>query len=199
MKYRLSVVAAVLLLQTSASAQVAKPSAGTAIKPVQTESASNTRGHTWYGWQTLTVDAGSAALIGLSIFVSDSTRGSSAAPAALFVSALGAYALGAPLVHLANGEAVRAAASLGLRVGVPTLSFLAFAAAADCHSPWCELKSAGIGGLVGMLAVSAVDAAVIAHRFQRATPAIQARGLSLAPHIDPVSGSYGVSLAASGF
>lgn len=199
MKYQLIVGATILLLQTPAAAQVAKSSAGTAAEPLRAEPASTSEVHTWYGWQTLTADAGSATLMGVSFAVSETTRGSSTDPAALFVGSLGAYALGAPLVHLANGEAVRAAASLGLRVGVPTLGFLAIAAAADCHSPWCKLESAAIGGLVGMLAVSAVDAAVIAHRLQRATPATQARGFSLAPHIDPTSGTYGVSVVTSGF
>lgn len=195
MKYDLILGAAILLLPAQAAAQVEKSPAGTTAEPARIETA---QVHTWYGWQTLSADAGSATLMGVSFAASEAAR-SSTGPAALLVGSLGAYALGAPLVHLLNGEAGRAAASLGLRVGVPTLSFLAIAAAADCHNPWCKLDSAAIGGLVGMLAVSAVDAAVIAHRFQRATPATQARGFSLAPHIDPNSGTYGVSLAASGF
>src|SRR5215467_11328850 len=58
----------------------------------------------WYGWQTLLVDG---AAIGLGV----ATRN-----AGVF---LGAYALGAPIVHVAHERFGEAAGSLGLRVVMP--------------------------------------------------------------------------------
>jgi hypothetical protein len=73
----------------------------------------------WYGWQTLTADAASIALAGLSL-ASDG-RGSEQA---FGVTAVSAFVLGAPIIHAAHGNWGRGAGSLGLRVGMPALGLV---------------------------------------------------------------------------
>jgi hypothetical protein len=101
----------------------------------------------WYGWQTILVDAVSAAtLVGLL-----------------------AYPVGAPIVHAAHGRWVTAGLDAGLRLALPLLSgWLAFQAAyrpctGDCSNVWFPTGTteALVAGVVAAGAVSIFDAAVL--------------------------------------
>ena len=109
--------------------------------------------HTWYGWQLVLVDAGSALLLLL--------------PEPRF--ALVPYALGAPAVHALNGQAARAGLSIGLRVLVPAAAagLGAIVANADaCEQGdghgFCGGSLLGGAFLLGMALAAVVDDAVIA-------------------------------------
>jgi len=101
----------------------------------------------WYGWQTLIVDATSIVMTPI-------------------VPALGVtgYFLGGPIVHVAHWHGLHMLASLGVRVGAPTVGlFVGLAAANGCTGDdFCELEGAAIGALIGIGVAIAVDAAVIA-------------------------------------
>jgi hypothetical protein len=68
---------------------------------------------TWYGWQTLIVDAGVAGVGALA--ATDESRNG------LGGLALGAYVLAAPMVHLAHSQGGRALVDVGVRVAAPLL------------------------------------------------------------------------------
>jgi hypothetical protein len=124
----------------------------------------------WYGGQTLATDGAAAALFVTAIF----TNGSSTA---LGLSAA-TYLIGAPIVHLANGEGGRAGGSFMLRVTAPLLGAVIVSEAMrsepqSCsyygHSTDCnedrQMQSffgALIGGTLGAVAASVTDAAAIA-------------------------------------
>jgi hypothetical protein len=79
--------------------------------------------------------------------------------------ALATYAIGAPMVHLLHNRGSRAAASLALRLGAPLV--LGFAAAgiatnAGTSSTDGSAAAALLGGMLGVIAASVIDAAVLA-------------------------------------
>ena len=73
---------------------------------------------TWYGWQTLILDAGSVASLGTGavLFARQGPREDIATQVLLWSGVAGAL-LGAPIVHWAHTNTGRGFASLGLRVG----------------------------------------------------------------------------------
>jgi hypothetical protein len=104
----------------------------------------------WYGWQTLIADG--AALVTTPI-----------APLGGFVL----YCTGSPIVHLAHGNVKNAGASLGLRVGAPTLGGLigyGIGRAGDGNSgpSYGTAFLAALGILGGGIAAIVVDHAIIA-------------------------------------
>lgn len=108
------------------------------------------RSNDWYGWQNLLVDGGAVVVTPLQPLVG-----------------LGAYVVGSPIVHAAHGRVGTAAASLGLRLGLPVASALTVYALSDrdthCGDFGCrsELYALLAGG-VGMLAAAAIDDVVLA-------------------------------------
>ena len=98
----------------------------------------------WYGYETLALDG---AAFGFAALAAREPSENITAPGA---AAIGTYLLGGPLVHVANGEWGRAAASLLLRVGAPVVG------ATTATSPVA-------GATVGLLGAVAIDAAVLAH------------------------------------
>jgi hypothetical protein len=162
----------------------------------------------WYGWQTLSADGVSAVVMSTGIALSSSPNpGGTDAARGLLVGGVGIFALGAPAVHLANGEPWAAAGSLGLRVVLPTVGFfVGLASAPHCpvtNDSWGPclrgLDSAAIGALVGMIGASVADASLLAYKTKpKGEPKIVAT-LGLVPQIDPVHGTYTLNLVGAGF
>lgn len=129
-------------------------SAATAPPPdVPTDVTTNDR--EWYGWETLICD-------GASIVTSPLLIG------------IGGYVLCAPIVHLGNGEPVKALASFGLRLGAPVGLGIGFAAIEiGTHNGRCEF-GCGFTGLfvgagIGIVSAIAIDAAALARKDVRKT------------------------------
>lgn len=106
-------------------------------------------GRVWYGWETLICDG--ASLVTSTILVG-----------------IGGYALCAPIVHLANGQAVKAAASIGLRLGAPlgmglAATGLAYAGSDGECGLGCALAFV-VGAGAGVVSAVALDAAVLARK-----------------------------------
>lgn len=113
----------------------------------------------WYGWETLTMDAVSIA----------------AMPVAGV--GVGGYLLGAPIIHAAHDRWGIAAASLGLRVGLPIVGAMAGVKLENCPKAgqydegMCGLGGALLGMGVGMLTAIIIDAAVLSYERVPATSA----------------------------
>lgn len=109
-------------------------------------------------------------------------------------ASLGAYLLGGPIVHTIHGNYGRAAASLGLRVGLPTLGLLAGMLVAGDPQPWNfdgPPSPWWIGGVsAGLIAAMVVDAKVLAKGHPRPATTSVAPTLSASPG--------GVSLGVAG-
>lgn len=102
----------------------------------------------WYGWETLICD------------------GASIVTAPILVG-IGGYLVCAPIVHAANGQGLKALASLGLRVGGPVVFAIAGglieAGATDCRS-YCGLGGGIVGFGVGIVTAMVIDSAVLARK-----------------------------------
>jgi len=152
---------------------VALPPTGEAGSPRPGESPSPTPASTWYGWQTLVLDGFTGALV----------LASGSWESGLLASSV-TLALGAPLIHVAHGEGVNAGASFVLRVTLPFMGVLAgvLADSQACSKPHvdggtCIPPGAIVGGLAGIVAASALDAAVLGRPHARPTVAPAATAL----------------------
>jgi hypothetical protein len=152
----------------------------------------------WYGWQTLTVDAASVAVIGTGIATRSEPVG--------WLGAGGIY-LGAPIVHISHGRVGMAFASLGVRLGLPSAGVaIGYASAGACPEAnrqqlfgcvfhgWSE---AFAGGLIGLGTAMAIDAALFTHGKRAISPPRESgvpRLTSVAPSYDPStrSAAFGV-------
>jgi hypothetical protein len=112
----------------------------------------------WYGWQTLLADG--AAIEG-ALAISWASGESTLGAVAFFA---GVYALGAPAVHLVNGNPGRAAGSFGLRLAAPTIGGLVGSSMGSCERfGGCSSQVYMVSGVVlGYLSAVVVDATVIA-------------------------------------
>lgn len=114
---RTALAIGITLHPIAAGAQPRRPNSTTAPEPPtagEEEALRRSGRHeTWYGWQTLSADAGAVGLL----LLAASFRGT--ASTALAIGAAGVYALGAPAVHLARGHWAESLLSLGLRVALP--------------------------------------------------------------------------------
>jgi hypothetical protein len=118
----------------------------------------------WYGWQTLATDGAAVGLISASLATADNGRNSPSS--ALAWGALGAYALGAPVMHFVHENPGRGLASFGMRVGGPILLGFTGAMLENCGGgggDFCGLGGALIGTSLGIIGAVAVDAAVFAY------------------------------------
>lgn len=129
-----------------------------------------------YAGQTILVDAIGASLFGGGLLLAAEDSGASVA---LSLLGLGTYALGAPIVHGAHDRWGAATGSFFLRILVVPVAGLAGGAvgAKACPSGsegedtgigiargvGCFVRGAAVGGLLGMVAVSAVDATLLAN------------------------------------
>lgn len=124
---------------------------------------------TWYGWQTLTVDA--ASLLTASIgAIADDRSGFSAIAAG---GALVGYAIGGPAVHWAHARVGTGFASLGIRAGAPlgggftgALAGIALGAIvypqSEQGSVYLGLYGAMGGVVLGSAAAVVIDSVVLA-------------------------------------
>ena len=81
---------------------------------------------TWYGWQTLILDAASVASLGIGavLYARQGSR-EDLAPQVLLWSGFAGSLLGAPIVHWAHTDTGRGFASLGMRFSGLLLTALA--------------------------------------------------------------------------
>jgi len=122
----------------------------------------------WDGWQTVTVDAAAVGvlLLGAAIATSGPPRLNgppNPRPYAFGAVALGVYALGPPIVHLAHADVWRSLESVGLRVAMPLVGLVfGYLAAGGLQSHGTGALEAGeVGGLLGGVAAMATDATVL--------------------------------------
>ena len=147
--------------------------------PVVTDEATSEQpGRQWYGWQTLTVDAG-AITLGIALMLEPDSAGVGAS------MLLGGYLLGGPIVHAGHGAWGKAAASLGTRVGAPFAGAILAVAFTECGDDWCELGYAVVGGMLGAVGAIALDAAVYAYE---PVPEPARPALALSPILVPGTG-----------
>ena len=109
----------------------------------------------WYGWQTLTVDAGS---IGLAALAFSNWGGSEAFD--LFLASGAVYLGGAPLVHAAHRRGIAALADFGLRLAAPTV--LGAVGAASGGGRNGAFVGVVILGSIGLATASLLDAFFLA-------------------------------------
>jgi hypothetical protein len=118
---------------------------------------------TWYGYQTLAVDASATAIMGLSL-----AQKGSALPALGVLT----YAVGAPIVHIVHGHGYKAFGDLALRLAAPVATGFVGAiigGATVSHNDTNPFAALGplyfgaiIGTLVGVAGAITIDATVIA-------------------------------------
>jgi hypothetical protein len=114
----------------------------------------------WYGWQTLIADGGA---LGFAVAAGSVNQRANSPSTGLAYASLGIYLLGGPVIHLGHQSPGRAAASLGMRAGMPVLFGLIGAGAEHCSGgDWCGLSGAAIGGSLGIIAAISLDAALLA-------------------------------------
>lgn len=122
--------------------------------------AAQTEATRWYGWQTLTVDAGVLATSA----IAGGATGAVEVPAVTLVAG---YLLGGPIVHWAHGRYGTGAASLGVRIGavaVGTGVGALIGAPMQTDQPFDASLAVGmvLGGLIGATGGMALDAALLA-------------------------------------
>lgn len=153
---RRTVLIALFVLSSSATARAqVTGSAGDAPRPIYALTAEPSyRGH------LILADLGAVAFLPLAATTHEH----------LAIGWVAGYVLGAPIVHLAHGNGGRAAASLGLRVGVPALgALIGFAIAesdsdSECGNLGCVLNGVAMGAggaVVGMAAAVLIDWVVL--------------------------------------
>jgi hypothetical protein len=153
----------------------------------------------WYGWQPLAIDVSAFATLGTTVYLARDDR-DLARIILVGYAATGAYALGAPITHLAHGQYARAGLSLGLRIATPTLAGLAASAITPerCTNEggyeWCRKsdKPATVAVALGLLAAMAIDDAVLSWE-----PVKEQAGLSFSPTL-AWDGKRGASAGVSG-
>ncbi len=116
-----------------------------------------------YRVQVLTSDAVAFAAFAASAgFEGDGGRDTAASDASLRIS-LGLFVVGGPAIHAAHGRWGRATISAGLRLVLPILGAGIATATAECRDPFlCGLDRLPIGLVLGALAASAADVALLA-------------------------------------
>jgi hypothetical protein len=169
----------------------------------------------WYGWQTLMTD-GAAFVVLVSALPAGDQLGSRVQTDVL-LTAGGIYLMGAPVVHLAHGRPGVAAASLGVRAGVPTVlvggAYFGTVAAvraiakSDSGGGWGPSAPAALGMLAvvtvgGLVAASGIvlpivlDAAVLGR--EPVTPS-SASQLRVVPQLDGTGRPAGLALTGTAF
>ncbi|HTM23020.1 MAG TPA: hypothetical protein VL172_21015, partial [Kofleriaceae bacterium] len=150
-----------------------------------------------YGVQILAVDLASVA-VGAGLAYSGADDGV-AGP--VFV---GAWSLGAPAVHLFHGNPGRALVSAGLHVGLPIAGLSAGAAMANCSGPeheeewFCGLGEALIGGMIGGILATGVDAAFLAVEKRAPEPMpLRYGGIRATPTVSAADGRFAFGLSGN--
>lgn len=143
----------------------------------------------WYGWQLLINDF--VALGTLGVAATAGLKGSDAI--AVIVPVALVYDLGGPTIHWLHGRRGIAAASFGVRNGVPLVGVLVGVVVGSlCNHEQvgpsgCRSQAAGYGALAGFAAASAIDATFLAFD----APPVEKRaasGFRWAPLVTPAEG-----------
>ena len=128
-----------------------------------------------YAWQTLLVDGASLSLVlwGSSLSEPGNDQGPNSGTY-LIGAGIGGYVVGAPIVHLAHRQPLRALASLGLRGAVPVVLVSAGVVAVPGHCPyaqqmdqstrrtWCDVGYVGLWELAMFAPAIVLDALLLA-------------------------------------
>jgi hypothetical protein len=124
----------------------------------------------WYGYQTLIGDALSDGLIATGAW----------GPRGVPRLGLASYVVLAPAIHIVHGEPKRAAASLGMRVGLAGLGAIMGSSVCGNHSAKNDdedcLAEIFVGAIVGAVAAQAIDAAFLAYADKKTTPVMLSLG-----------------------
>ncbi|MBT8493115.1 MAG: hypothetical protein KJO07_08655 [Deltaproteobacteria bacterium] len=139
-----------------------------------------------YGREVAKVDAAAGALLlGAIVTIPTCFDGDCRAPLYLVAGAAGTWMLGPAIVHLSEGEPLRAGASLGLRVGLPVLAAAAFSGDRG--------ENSGLGAALGMGTAMALDWFVLSKKTKRRAKSTA----RWAPTAAPAEGGATVGLAGS--
>ena len=136
------------------------------LPTAQLAGATPAEARSWYSWQTLLADV-SAGAVPLLV---NATGANGEQNRRGFEVGVALFALGAPLVHFANGRPGNGFASLGLRLALPLgLAGLGYAIGNSSCKPsgffggaFCGYPEATAGAIVGVVAASAIDATILA-------------------------------------
>lgn len=174
--FLLFAAAGVSLLTVPRAAYAAPPSEPSLPDPtLSSPSASPTPvGRRWYGWETLTTDGASVALVSMAVATDN---GGAQAPFAY--GGLAGFSLGAPIVHAAHGRWGLAAGDLGMRVGSVLLGGLIGAGIGAAAAPACsgfacignltyDTDGMLVGASIGAVTASVIDASVLS--YEKAPP-----------------------------
>jgi len=121
----------------------------------------------WYGWELILGDLGAVAV---TVAVGVSTP-----PDLLVGMASGGviYVLSGPAIHIANGNGLGAGLSLLMRAGLPVVGGLVGSATCRCSDQYLEpFFAVVIGGSLGILTASVIDAAVLGWKPAETAPAV---------------------------
>lgn len=125
----------------------------------------------WYGWQTLTTDGASLAV--LLIGAAGANVGGSRGDGSSNLAAAGVlgYVFAPGIVHFTHRNPGRGFASFGMRIGFPIAgAMLGAAMGSGCNEYLCEAQGAAIGALLGVGGAIAIDAAVFAYDDRKPSP-----------------------------
>jgi hypothetical protein len=179
-----------LALGTPTGRALAAPTPLPPAAVAPTESAPEPEGWVWYGSRLMLADGASLAL-GFAGAVT------STGPVAL--TGLGGMVLGAPVVHLVEGQRGRALGSLGLRLVLPIAGGALAAWSEERGNKGGECNCMGgalafVGGMaLGMGVAMVVDAAFLGWRYQPATT--RQTSVSVIPSFALAPGGGSVGLA----
>lgn len=147
-----------------------------------------------YASATLGCDAGAAGVALMSFAMRNGM------PA---LAGAGVYVFCAPIVHAAHERYGTAFASFGVRLGMPVVAGFTGGmigvgmSEKNCHGELCGLAAfatgVGVGGVIGMVGASILDAAVFAHEPEKP----RASRVSVSPNIDPISRTGGIQIGGA--
>lgn len=171
-----SILMAHLALASDPSVVVLSPEEAAAAA-----AAANAPEPSWYGWQVLVLDGGTAGLLALTAAV-----GPRSGPpgVGLLVACLGLSVFGGPYVHAQHGRTPQALIDVALRVLIPVATYALAAATGALGSGWSQLTNAPYALAVGFAIASAVDAFGLAWE-----PPPARASLSWAPFISSARGA----------
>ncbi len=159
---RVLLALALALLPVVARAEPGVVRPARSVTPTDPEEDWIARRGVWYGSQTLGCDA-------LSVLVFSAALGGGTP---LAVAGVSGFVLGAPIVHMVHENAWVAGVSLAMRLGFPVLG------------AWIGTKldrgigGSALGGVIGIVAASAVDAKFLAYEANDSPPSTRRRAES---------------------